>query len=296
MDVILDGQYKEFSIPIDILPSLKEGKFGKDSVHRIQTLLSTKCLNRGHENATLDLAFTFNYNINAKKIGEEKEYILSKTSTKFKHTYEIEGGPAPTNVLVPIFIYVPKILNASQDDIKIQPSDVTNNCTLQSSDIAGRNYARLTVEGSPDFCKDIGEEDTQCDIFQCELKTGFGVADAKLLRVNVNLKFSSNGADGFEGGKIPISTALKVKDDPNSQIARSTFIKQEFTVGNLLEYWPIGVGILISFIILIAVCFIMYKKNVFSKLRFARNAMEAKDRQEAKEQQDINEEQAPMLQ
>ena len=40
----------------------------------------------------------------------------------------------------------------------------------------------------------------------------------------------------------------------------------------------------------------MYKKNVFSKLRFARNAMEAKDRQEAKEQQDINEQQAPMLQ
>ena len=40
----------------------------------------------------------------------------------------------------------------------------------------------------------------------------------------------------------------------------------------------------------------MYKKKIFSKLRFARNVMEAREKEEeAMGQQEVNEQQEPML-
>ena len=298
LDVIPIGHYQEFLIPIDILQSLHQNLFGESAVHKLRTTLSTNCLQRGQENSELDFKFTFNYHITAKTISEEREYIMrSKTSTKFTHVYEIEGGPAPTNVLELFFLYVPKILNTSLSDIKIQPEGITNNCTLiiNSDTVGSRKYERFTQEGHPSFCESFGSKHEKCVVFQCELKPGFGVVDAKTLRVTIDLNFASDERDGFSGGKTTMSTALKVKGSPNFQMARTTFVYQEFTVGNILEYWPIGVGIVISLVILIAICYIMYKKNLFGKLRFARNAMESKENGEEKEQQKYDEQQEPML-
>ena len=102
-------------------------------------------------------------------------------------------------------------------------------------------------------CESFGSKHEKCVVFQCELKPGFGVVDAKTLRVTIDLNFASDERVGFSGGKTIMSTALKVKGSPNFQMARTTFVYQEFTVGNILEYWPIGVGIVISLVILIAI-------------------------------------------
>ena len=298
MDVILNGRYKEFRIPIDILQSLQQNQFGENAVHKLRTTLSTSCLQQGQEDSDLDLIFTFDYHISAKTISEEREYIQrSKTATKFKHVYEVEGGPAPTNVLESFFIYVPKILSSSLSDIKIQPEGITNHCALSidSEALESRKYERFMQKGHPSFCEGTDSKDEKCAIFQCELKPGFGVVDARIIRVTIDLSFVSNEKDNFSGGKRTISTALKVKDSQNFQMARTTFVYQEVTVGNILEYWPIGVGIVISLVILIAICYIMYDKKLFGKLRFARNAMESKENEEEKEQQKNEEQQEPML-
>ena len=292
MDVIPNGKYKEFLIPIDILSSLQNGKFGDKEVHNIETSLSTTCLDQSHEDSDVELDFTFEYDIHARAEFDDKEYILSsKTASKFKHKYQIEGGPAPTNKLVPFSIYVPKILNASLDDIKIQPAELTNNCTRLALGSSRTGYERMTIEGSPKFCNGDEEDNSKCDVFQCELKTGFGIGDARKLRVTMNLGLAPDKTESFTGGKFSLATALRFKDDPNFEMARSSFIYQEFSVGKILEYWPIGVGILISLLIFITIVFIMYKKNVFSKLRFARKAMEAKDEQ-AQGQQGVEEQKA----
>ena len=278
---------------------MQQNKFGENAVHKLRTTLSTSCLQQGQVDSDIDLRFTFNYHITAKTISEEREYILrSKVATKFKHVYEIEGGPAPTNVLESFFIYVPKILNSSLSDIKIQPEGITDKCSLRidAGVLGSRKYERFTKEGHPSFCEGIDSKDEKCAIFQCDLKPGFGVVDAKILRVTIDLSFVSDEKDNLRGGKHTMSTALKVKDSPNFQMARTTFVYQEFTVGNLLEYWPIGVGIVISLVILIAICYIMYKKNIFGKLRFARNVMESKENGEnEKELQKNAEQQEPML-
>ena len=277
---------------------MQHNQFGKNAVHKLRTTLSTSCLQQGQEDFDIDLRFIFNYHITAKTITEEREYILrSKTATKFKHVYEVEGGPAPTNVLESFFIYVPKILNSSLGDIKIQPEGITNHCALSmdSGALGSRKYERFMKEGHPSFCEGIDSKDEKCAIFQCELKPGFGVANAKILRVTIDLSFVSDEKVKFSGGKRTMSTALKVKGSPNFQMARTIFVYQEFTVGNILEYWPIGVGIVISLMILIAICYIMHKKNLFGKLRFARNVMESKENEEEKEQQKNDEQEEPML-
>ena len=174
--MILNGKYKEFLIPIDILSSLREGKFGDNDVHKIEVSLSTTCLDQSHQDSDVELDLTFGYDIHAKAEFDDKEFLLSsKTASKFKHKYLIEGGPAPTNKLEPFSIYVPKMLNASLDDIKIQPAELTNNCTRLTH---GLN-TRFSKEDIPQFCKRDGGENSKCDVFQCELKSGFGVGDAR---------------------------------------------------------------------------------------------------------------------
>ncbi len=90
------------------------------------------------------------------------------------------------------------------------------------------------------------------------------------------MKFTPDENTKNIGKKFWISTALKVEGNKKFVLTRTSFVGQHFTVEGLLEYWPIAVGMLIVLIIFIVVLYIMYKSNTFNKLRFTKNAMEAK--------------------
>ena len=290
MKFILNGSSIIIDLPIDITKTLKQKNYSQDRLF-ITTELPTTCLDQTDQTSKLDLDFEFSYDINAKIIGSEKEHILKDNRrTKFKHVYEIEGGPSPTDKVVPFFLYVPSNLNASTNDIEIKPKNVVPTCKTQQS-IDGVQ-TRITKEGDPmETCGGVAEGGT-CTVFRCELKKGFGMGKDKKVSVTINMKFTPDENTKKIGRKFLITTALKVEENEKFVLTRSSFVAQDFTVEALLEYWPIAVGMLIVLIIFIVVLYIMYKSNSFNKLRFTKNAMEAKAE---KERTQSDEEQSKLI-
>ena len=264
------------------MKSLIANKFqGKSPT--IKIALESDCLNERPKSSELELKFEFDYKITTKTNSREKEHIFDENEQMtIEHKFEIEGGPSPTDRQIPFFVYIPKSLNPSRKNIKVLPKHAVTNCT----NLAGRIFK----DGDPNVA--CGSD--SCEKFRCELKRGFGMGANKKAIVSVSWKFIPSVSIQNNGSKFWINTALKIDDNAKFVMARTSFVGQKFDIGGLMDYWYVGVGMFIALFIFIAFVYIMYKKNVFNKLRFAKNAME-KEEEKPKPPEGTEEEQSKFI-
>ena len=127
--------------------------------------------------------------------------------------------------------------------------------------------ATITSGDPEEICR------TGCTLFTCTILQG--LEKNKPVSALVKMEFGPNTV-GKTSNKFSITTALKINDTYQTS-TNTTFQKIVVIVGGSeakFELWPVIVGILVGVLIFASIMYVIYRKGLLTKLRFAKNKMD----------------------
>ena len=215
------------------------------------------CDPKNNDNFKIDYTLQSVFTIKAApNVRNQKKKTMG--DSKIEHRYKIwNSGPSITNKDYSFIIGIPKA-HAPKDKLVFPNVDI--NCE--------RNGTIGTDECLNDV-KEVKSDELNFVHYVCHLEKGLMPMIEKELPLKINFKTSSiHKKNGTVPDKYVLPSFIKLPDS-NGCIMQSTVFLTSF-IGDVeakSPIWPIIVGVCVGIIVVAASIFLMWKYEVFSKLR-----------------------------
>ena len=221
-----------------------------------QLNLESKCNPQNYDNINIDYTLKSKFKINAENqtiLGNQKK--KSMANSKIEHRYKIwNSGPSITNKDYTFTIGLPK------SHVNAFSLFANMNCT--KSETNGTNECLNDI-------KDAGSDELNFVQYICLIEKG--LMPMRQEELNFKIDFKTNSVKD-KNGKVPdkyvLPSFIKLPDD-NGCVIQSTVFLTSF-IGDVeakSPIWPVIVGVCVGIIVVAVSIFLMWKYEVFSKLR-----------------------------